>query len=216
MKRMFVTALSILAASALLAGCSKMGVTGGFSPKESCVYIEADGSAQWASVESYEKENYTSEGLKESAGKKIGSFNSSLGKDASFENKEGSEKLPVAIVSASMKDGKAVLVLEYDTPGRLVEFARQTGDDTVTFTALDTGRVASMSSGMQDKAFQDAKGNAMAGDEALKDNQSLVVMAEGKGVIKTENAVNYVSDGCVLMDSYTVETPEDGTAYIIL
>ena len=50
----------------------------------------------------------------------------------------------------------------------------------------------------------------------MSDGQQFLVKAEGPGVIKTEKKILYVSDGCSLRDSGTVETPEEGTSYIIL
>ena len=96
---------------------------------------------------------------------------------ASYENAEGSEKLPVAIVSASMGNGTATLVTEYDAPGRLIEFAQEIGDYNVPFTQLDTGRVAAMSGELAEVSFQDEKGKAVDQETALKDGQSMVVKA---------------------------------------
>ena len=132
------------------------------------------------------------------------------------ENSEGSGKLPVAMVSARIGNGTATLVTEYDTPGRLIEFAREIGDYNVSFTQLDTGRVAAMSGELKDASFKDEKGKAVDQETALKEGQNLVVKATGQGVIVTEKKIQYVSDGCVLKDSKRVQTSGEGTSYIIL
>ena len=167
-------------------------------------------------METYDKGDYPEEELTAFVQERISSFNASLGKAEKSENTEGAEKLPVALVSAKIGDGKAFTITEYDTASRIVEFAREIGDYNVTFTALEAGRVAVLGQGLEAVAFKDMKGNAVDASQAVSDGQQFLVKAEGPGVIKTEKKILYVSDGCSLRDSSTVETPEEGTSYIIL
>lgn len=215
MKRIRILALALTAAI-LASGCAGIGKLGGGAPAENSVMIEKDGSVQWASVETYDKGDYTQEELNTWIENKISEFNSSLGKQAAARNTEGSEKLPVALVSASLGDGKAATVTEYDTAGRLVEFAREIGDYNVDFTSLETGRIAVLGQELDSISFKDVKGGAVNSGDVMSDGQRMFVKAEGHAVIKTEKKVLYVSDGCVLRDANTVETPADGNGYIIL
>lgn len=215
MKKFVYLALALMTA-VLVAGCAGIGSPGGGNPTENSVMIEKDGSVRWASVETYDKGDYTEDEIKAFAEKRISDFNSSLGKAASAENTEGSDKLPAALVSVHLGDGKATMVTEYDTAARLVEFAREIGDYNVTFTGLETGRAAVMGQQLEGVELKDEKGNAVNSGDAVSDGQRLVVKAEGPGVIKTEKKVLYTSDGCVLRDANTVETPGEGTSYIIL
>lgn len=216
MKKIVMGVLALAAAAVVVTGCSRIGMSGGFNPAENSLYIEGDGSVRWGSVEVYEQGEYTEEELKASAGQKISDFNSSLGKAASFENAEGSESLPVALVSAKIGKGTSLLITEFDTPGRLIEFSQDIGDYNVPFTLLDTGRVAAMTGELKEVSFKDEKGQAVDQDTALKDGQKLVVKAAGQGIIVTEKKVQYISDNCVLKDANTVQSPEEGTGYIIL
>lgn len=216
MKKIVKGILLLAASAAVVTGCSRIGMGGAEVPTENSVYVAGDGSVRWASVETYQQGDYTEDELKTWAGQKISDFNSGLGKAASYENTEGSEKLPAAMVSARIGNGTATLVTEYDTPGRLIEFAQEIGDYNVPFTQLDTGRVAAMSGELKDASFKDEKGKAVDQETALKDGQNLVVKAAGKGVIVTEKKIQYVSDGCVLKDSNRVQTSGEGTSYIIL
>lgn len=216
MKKIVKGILLLAAAAAMVTGCSRIGMGGDAEPTENSVYVADDGSVRWASVETYQQGDYTEDELKTRAGQKISDFNSGLGKAASYENSEGSGKLPVAMVSARIGNGTATLVTEYDTPGRLIEFAREIGDYNVSFTQLDTGRVAAMSGELKDASFKDEKGKAVDQETALKEGQNLVVKATGQGVIVTEKKIQYVSDGCVLKDSKRVQTSGEGTSYIIL
>lgn len=216
MKKIVKGILLLAASAAVVTGCSMIGMGGAAEPTENSVYVAGDGNVRWASVETYQQGDYTEDELKTWAGQKISDFNSGLGKAASYENTEGSEKLPAAMVSARIGNGTATLVTEYDTPGRLIEFAQEIGDYNVPFTQLDTGRVAAMSGELKDASFKDEKGKAVDQETALKDGQNLVVKAAGKGVIVTEKKIQYVSDGCVLKDSNRVQTSGEGTSYIIL
>lgn len=216
MRKIVMGLLALAATAAVVTGCSRIGMGGSQAPKENSVIVASDGSVRWASVETLGQGSYTEEELKASAGQKISNFNSTLGKTASYENAEGSEKLPVAMVSAKVGNGTAVLITEYDTPGRLIEFSQEIGDYNIPFTQLDTGRVAAMAGELGDVSFLDEKGKAADQETVLKDGQKLVVKAAGKGLIETEKQVMYVSNGCELKDATHVQTPEEGMGYIIL
>ena len=155
MKKIMVMALALMTAAALATGCAGIGAPGKGTPVENSVMIEKDGNVQWASVETYDKGDYPEEELKAFVQERISSFNASLGKAEKSENTEGAEKLPVALVSAKIGDGKAYTITEYDTASRIVEFAREIGDYNVTFTALEAGRVAVLGQGLEGVAFKD-------------------------------------------------------------
>lgn len=215
MKKVLITAL-ILTVSVLAFGCSKFGMSGGFKPSENSAYIEKDGGVRWGSVETCEDEAFTEAELRDFALERIKAYNSSLGKGDGAENKEGSEMLPAALVSAEIEGGKAYLVTEYDKADRLVDFAREIGDYNVTFTSLETGRTAYFAIDLQEASFIDEKGNPVDTKTVSADSSKVAVKAEGQGIVKTESKVLYISDNCVLKDANTVQTPAEGTSYIIL
>ncbi|MSS35453.1 hypothetical protein FYJ39_02355 [Clostridium sp. WCA-389-WT-23D1] len=206
----------VLAAAISTAACSAMGKSGEKLPAENSVMIDKGGNVSWASVEPYDSSDGTEEELKTWAENKIAAFNSSLGKPAQAVNSSGSERLPVAIGSVAVGNGTATLITEYDTPSRLVEFAGEIGDYNVPFTALEVGRVASAGQSFEGITFKDEKGNTVDAQTVRAGNEKLAVKAEGQGIIKTENAILYISDGCTLQDSKTVQTAQEGTSYIVL
>ena len=181
----------VLAAAISTAACSAMGKSGEKLPAENSVMIDEGGN-------------------------KIAAFNSSLGKPAQAVNSSGSERLPVAIGSVAVGNGTATLITEYDTPSRLVEFAGEIGDYNVPFTALEVGRVASAGQSFEGLTFKDEKGNTVDAQTVRAGNEKLAVKAEGQGIIKTENAILYISDGCTLQDSRTVQTAQEGTSIKII
>lgn len=171
MKKIMVMALALMTAAVLATGCAGIGAPGKGTPVENSVMIEKDGNVQWVSVETYDKGDYPEEELTAFVQERISSFNASLGKAEKSENTEGAEKLPVALVSAKIGDGKAFTITEYDTASRIVEFAREIGDYNVTFTALEAGRVAVLGQGLEAVAFKDMKGNAVDASQAVSDGQ---------------------------------------------
>lgn len=216
MKRIGIRLLALLTAAVLLTGCKGIGVSAGTKPSENSVKIEKDGSVQWQSVETYEKGDYTEAEMEASLEKQISEYNSSLGKAAESRNTEGADKLPVALVSAGLGGGTAYSVTEYDSPGQLLDFAQEIGDYNVAFTSLETGRAAVMGQQLEGVSLKDEKGNAVDKAQALSDGQRVVVKAEGPGMIETEKKVLCASEGCQIMDSNKVKTPEEGTSFIVL
>ena len=128
MKKSIRGILLLAACTVFFAGCARSkGSWEAFT--ENTLYVAGDGSVSWASVESFGEGDYKEEELKAFAGERISQFNQSQGEEPAFENEKGAEKLPVALDTVSMKDGRAVLVTEYDTPSRLVEFSQDIGDE---------------------------------------------------------------------------------------
>ena len=158
--------------------------------------------------------DYKEEELKAFAGERISQFNQSQGEEPAFENEKGAEKLPVALDTVSMKDGRAVLVTEYDTPSRLVEFSQDIGDEGMPFDSIDIGSPASLALKEQ-TSYLDIEGKAVDQQEILKET-GLAVRVSGQGVISAEKKIRYISEGCTLRDVHTVETASEGVSCIIL
>ena len=213
MKKSIRGILLLAACTALFTGCARSrGNQEAFT--ENTLYVAGDGSISWASVESYGEGDYKEEELKAFAGERISRFNQSQGEEAAFENEKGEEKLPVALDTVSMKDGKAVLVTEYDTPSRLVEFSQDIGDEGMPFESIDTGSPAALAFKEQ-ISYLDTEGKAADQQELLKET-GLAVRVSGRGIISTKKKIRYVSEGCTLRDAHTVETASEGVSCIIL
>lgn len=219
MKKILLAALAAMFVLTL-PGCALSGRGGAveFSPAESCAYIKKDGSLQWASVETAEQGDYSEEELAAYAKERISAFNSALGKEASAENKSGQEKLPAAFVSCRLDDKKAVLITEYDTPARLIEFAEEIGDYNVGFTLLETGSPEDIAGACGDPEMVDTRGKAVEDPlaAAQKAGSSVAVAAEGQGIIETERKILYVSQGCTLLSEHRVQTADKAVSCIVL
>ena len=82
-----------------------------FNPVESGLYIKKDGTFKSALIGELDKEQYTTEGLKEFAQNEVNEYN----------NKTGTEG--VILEKASVKEGKAELIFSYANTLALLEFA---------------------------------------------------------------------------------------------
>ena len=213
MKKSIRGILLLAACTVFFAGCARSkGSWEAFT--ENTLYVAGDGSVSWASVESFGEGDYKEEELKAFAGERISQFNQSQGEEPAFENEKGAEKLPVALDTVSMKDGRAVLVTEYDTPSRLVEFSQDIGDGGMPFDSIDIGSPASLALKEQ-TSYLDIEGKAVDQQEILKET-GLAVRVSGQGVISAEKKIRYISEGCTLRDVHTVETASEGVSCIIL
>lgn len=208
---MILTALVVSAAA-----CSPMGKVGKALPEENSVMIDKEGNVSWISVEPYEDSDGTEEELKAWAENRISEFNRSLGKPALGINTDGSDKLPAAMASVTVGNGTASLITDYDTPSRLIEFASAIGDGNVPFTVLEAGSMESMGQSLEGVSFQDEEGKGADAQTVKADGEKLVIKSEGQGMIKTEGEILYVSHGCTLKDSKTVQTAPEGISYIVL
>ncbi len=212
MKKRGLSAIVLGAGSAfLLAGCALMGGNAPYQPTDNTVLVGSDGSLQWASVEEYGEGDYSQEEMADFAKERIGAYNESQGAGNQAEAQEEAV-LPVSFVSGEMADGRAVLVTAYDSPSRLLEFARYIGDYNVPFTQLEIAPASEMAEELGAASLVDKNGktaqNVNAGD-------SLAVKAEGQGLIHMEDKIRLVSEGCQLRDEYTVLTAEEGVSYIV-
>lgn len=205
--------LLFAACTAVFTGCARFkGNQEAFTVNT--LYVDGDGSVSWVSVENYGGSDYKEEELKAFAGERISQFNQSQGKEPVFENEKGEPKLPVALGTVSMKDGKAVLVTEYDTPSRLVEFSQDIGDEGMTFDSVDTGSPADLVSKDQ-LSYLDIAGKAADQQKVLKET-GVAIRVSGQGIISAERKIRYVSEGCTLRDTHTVKTAPEGVSCIIL
>lgn len=213
MKKTIRGILLFAVSSVCLTGCAGSGGKGD-SFTENTLYVAGDGSVSWASVENYGEGDYREEELKAFAAERISQFNLSQGKEAAFENEKGSEKLPVALDKVHMEDGTALLVTEYDTPSRLVEFSQDIGDEGMPFSAIETGSPAVLAF-REPVSYLDSEGKTAARQEILK-KTGLAVQVSGQGIISTEKKIRYISEGCTLRDDRTVETAPEGVSCILL
>lgn len=194
MKKKLLAAAVAVTAVLMLGGCEGLSAKNAKGPEteESCLYITKDGSIQWVSVERYEGGSYSKEELLDFASEKIKEYNEAKGTENSKE--------PVTLVSGSLENGKAVLITSYDSGESLVDFAGETGDDTMPFAEVKTGTPEELSEELK------AAGIEIHG--------SFAVVLQGEGMVQTEGKILDADGSCTVNDGHFIKTGS-GTSVIV-
>lgn len=194
MKKKLLAATVAVTAVLMLGGCEGLSAKNAKGPEteESCLYITKDGSIQWVSVEHYEGGSYSKEELLDFASEKIKEYNEAKGTENSKE--------PVTLVSGSLENGKAVLITSYDSGESLVDFAGETGDDTMPFAEVKTGTPEELSEELK------AAGIEIHG--------SFAVVLQGEGMVQTEGKILDADGSCTVNDGHFIKTGS-GTSVIV-
>lgn len=187
-------AAAVVTAVLMLGGCEGLSAKNAKGPEteESCLYITKDGSIQWVSVEHYEGGSYSKEELLDFASERIKEYNEAKGTENSKE--------PVTLVSGSLENGKVVLITSYDSGESLVDFAGETGDDTMPFAEVKTGTPEELSEELK------AAGIEIHG--------SFAVVLQGKGMVQTEGKILDADGSCTVNDGHFIKTGS-GTSVIV-
>ncbi len=194
MKKKLLAAAVAVTAVLMLGGCEGLSAKNAKGPEteESCLYITKDGSIQWVSVEHYEGGSYSKEELLDFASERIKEYNEAKGTENSKE--------PVTLVSGSLENGKAVLITSYDSGESLVDFAGETGDDTMPFAEVKTGTPEELSEELK------AAGIEIHG--------SFAVVLQGEGMVQTEGKILDADGSCTVNDGHFIKTGS-GTSVIV-
>lgn len=217
MKKRRAAAL-VLALGLLLAGCGQKAKTGTWNANTNSIYVNHALEVASALVYTSGNDNdtYNQDELKAYAGEAVVDYNTANGGAEASANSEGAAKLPVALKSCTLEGKTGTLVFEYGSAEDFVKFARETGDNTHTVTALAVSTVAdALAAGtLNDVEFVNPSGKPVAQTDVTKQTGYYVVSVEGTAVIQVEGAVAFMTEGVSLRDSYTAVTRE-GTNLII-
>ena len=194
MKKKLLAAAVAVTAVLMLGGCEGLSAKNAKGPEteESCLYITKDGSIQWVSVEHYEGGSYSKEELLDFASEKIKEYNEAKGTENSKE--------PVTLVSGSLENGKAVLITSYDSGESLVDFAGETGDDTMPFAEVKTGTPEELSEELK--------------AAVIEIHGSFAVVLQGEGMVQTEGKILDADGSCTVNDGHFIKTGS-GTSVIV-
>lgn len=217
MKKRRAAAL-VLALGLLLAGCGQKAKTGTWNANTNSIYVNHALEVASALVYTSENDNdtYNQDELKAYAEEAVVDYNTANGGAEASANSEGAAKLPVALKSCTLEGKTGTLVFEYGSAEDFVKFARETGDNTHTVTALAVSTVADVLAAgtLNDVEFVNPSGKPVAQTDVTKQTGYYVVSVEGTAVIQVEGAVAFMTEGVSLRDSYTAVTRE-GTNLII-
>ncbi|MDO4296168.1 MAG: hypothetical protein Q4D90_08455 [bacterium] len=181
--------------------------TSEFTPSQSSIYVSRDGKIQSALVQSYDADYYSEEELREFLTAEIDSY-----------NQEGQTEAPVELSSCSLENGTASAIFSYGSTADFLAFAEAEQDTDNELSELSAMKVAdALAAGLLlDAEFVKAKdASAVDAEKITRQSDLNMVASSGGARIQTEGKVQYLSKGCTLVDDFTVQTPEEGRAYII-
>lgn len=192
-------AAGIAAVTVLLTACAGNASSSKFEPKQSSIFISRDGSVQSALVKTYENDYYSEEELNQFLTEAVGEYDG------------------VSLVSCKMADGTANAVFSYGSAADFLVFAEAEKDWENMLSELSVMKVSEgLSAGLiLDGKFVNPKGANIDSDKVTRQSDLYMVASDGGALIQTEGKVQYMSAGCTLVDDFTVQTPEEGRAYII-
>ncbi len=200
--------MAALALTLILSGCGAAG-GGGFSPAENTIYVAEDGSLSTGTVEPSSSDAYSEEELRAFAEQAVADFNAEQGREAKAVNEEGQEKLPVAVQSCEIKDGTAIMILDYGSSEALVGFSQAAGVPVTSIQVSGASEAASL-----DKPLRKAEGGEKVSLEAAAAQKGTLVQIEGAVTVQTAGKILYATEGVEITDSRSARIPEDGGAVI--
>ncbi len=203
-KRNAILAVCLLAAGLLLSGCEKHSREPVWAANDNSIYVSKAMEVESALVYTSEQFNdlYDEDELAAFAQEEITAYNEANGG-------EGQSPLPVSLKSCRLEGRTGILVLDYGTPEDFVKFARESGDNTHTVTALAVGKVSEVEDRLSEYAFTTAGGKDASLEDAAREKDAVAVLVTGSAVICTEGKITYIAgEGGILRSENTVETGE--------
>lgn len=180
------------AAAVMMSGCSR------FSPAETAVSVEKDGTVRAAVIEQLDQDYYKEDELKTSIDQAVAEFTAENGEDS------------VSVEKYETKDRKVTLLMEYADAGTYADF------NQVTFFTGDM--VAAGGAGYDfDTVFQQVEKGKVTDDEVSSDevlnsyNYNVVILEEAMGVEVPGNIV-YVSSNVEVTGKKSAKVSEPGQA----
>lgn len=195
-KKVSLLVALMLLAVCLAAGCGQKDGAGAWEAVENSVYVTRTMEVESAMVYTSAKGNelYSPEEMAAFAKEQIEAFNRAQGRAGSV-NKEGEEKLPVALKESTLEGQTGKLVFEYATPEDFVRFAKETGDDSHSIVSLSVSSVSEAGDALSEYSMTTADGKAVSAEQAAKHGKYVALVFEGAGTVCTEGKIAYVSDG---------------------
>ena len=216
-KRNAVFAVFLLVAGLALAGCGKLGggAAGSWDTSVNSIHVTRDMEVESALVYTSAQQNelYQPDELASFVEEAVSAYNQARGAEARGRNEEGLTRLPAALKECSLEGSTGKLVFEYGTPGDLVTFSQETGDNTHTVTAIFVGQAADAAAEgkLAGISFAKPDGKEATAEEAAKVKNGVAVLVSGSATICTEGKIAYISQGTgelTMKDDHTVVTGE--------
>ena len=174
----------ILSMLLLLTGCGNK-----FEPTESTIFITSKGVVQSAVIESFDKDYYKFDELKEDVEKEVKSYCLDVNEEV------------ITVTSLTETEDIVTLQMQYQTVEDYAEF-----NDVILFSGTLTEAIAA---GYQPGTLQDAAGQTVEID--LEKNGNLKVLITEESIcIQTSGKIKYVSDNVTILNNKLARALEAG------
>lgn len=181
----------------LAAGCQKKDIKlSAENVKTNTLLVKSDGTVQSGTVETFDKEYYSEEELKQYINDQITEFNQANGQDA------------MVLDSLTVKDGSAILVLNYSSLDNYDAFYKV--ENTLTTTAAARNKEVDL----PDVFISSDDGAYASFDAALENDKYKVLIIHENTDVYVDGSIVYYSGG-VLESKTKLQTGTDDETVII-
>lgn len=209
-----------LLAAASLAGCGIFTKSYNFTEAENSIYVEENATIRAAMISDFDKDYYSIEELTGVAQQVVLDYNTKIYGCAyfSYDQMTDEEKetvlLPVCFESATVKDGKASVVLTYAN-----------GDIYTSFNSavigisggskLYTSQIGTSTMQLTGSFVSSDGSKTIAGEELMKKTDYCLVYADYPVTVFGEHDIAYVSPNVTVLASNCAQITGSDGAYII-
>jgi len=177
----------------LLCGCS-----GTASVKKNTIMVHKDGSVTGAIVETFDKEYYDKDSLKEFTLQEVAAYNKKVGKDK------------ISVKKLNVKKGKVVLYLGYKDSVAYKEFNKKELFAGTVAEAYDAGYDLNVS-----LINANDKTDVIGKEKLLELGSNHIVIYEEAVNVETNGRILYASDDVTVTGRRTAEKAKEGLSYIV-
>lgn len=210
MKKIMLTLCMVVALGVVMTGCSKES----FQPKESCIYIQRDGGVTGFTKESgYDQSYYSLDELKSDyVEPAVMEYNSKTADLAFAYADDTKEALPVSIQQLDIKDGEALMKLEYASAADYLAFnENQLGEDA----ELEIGAVSDAMMESSVKWVSAKDGSPVDGATPLGSEKNYYARIGFATRVQVQGKLVYVSDNVTIQDGNVAVIDGEEPGYII-
>ncbi|MBO6163857.1 MAG: hypothetical protein J6N77_02285 [Lachnospiraceae bacterium] len=194
----------------LLAGCGDVA----FEPTASGIYADKDGSVKSAEFESFDnsdfpEERYNADELTAFVEEAVIAYNTEQGAAAEARLPEKADEettLPVSVEKLEVAEGKAELILAYESTTDYLTFNE--ADDTITAMAIQTAPAA-VGAGVSLDGLSNTKGEMVDATKAKTNEKYFVLTLTGTTTAVVNGKIAGVSGDVEIVDEHTVNISGD-------
>jgi len=193
----------------MLAGCKREEIViTAEDVQTNTLLVNNKGTVQAAIVEKFDKKYYSLSELKDFISKKINEYNSEAGVGTVAETKAETKVGPITLNSLDIKDGNAILILNYATIDDYAAFNKV----EATLATMESAQNGEIST--PDVFISASDGALISKEIVLKNSKYKVLIVNENTDVIVDGTIKYYTNA-VLVSSSKVQTDAEGETVII-